>query len=125
LKARALVSWFVSKLLKKVKEHCVQKAQSLSSNHYVLPWCAQALAFIELPVDNINSQDFNFSLAVHFCQKLVAKMLRQEKMIKFFPFLSVFQRSDTHFRVALEAHQAVTIKARVCCVRVCSFNILV
>jgi hypothetical protein len=30
-----------------------------------LPWCAQALAFIELPVDNVNSQDFNVSFAVH------------------------------------------------------------
>jgi hypothetical protein len=39
--------------------------------------------------------------------------------------LSVFQRSVTHSRVALEAHQAVTIKAWVCCVRVRSFSILV
>jgi hypothetical protein len=39
-------------------------------------------------------------------------------------FLSGFQRSVTHSRAALEAHQAVTIKARVCCVRVRSFSIL-
>jgi hypothetical protein len=42
-----------------------------------------------------------------------------------FHFLSVFQRSVTHSRVALGAHLAVTIKARVCCVRVRSFSILV
>jgi hypothetical protein len=42
-----------------------------------------------------------------------------------FHFLSVFQRSVTHSRVALEAHQAVTIKARVFCMRVRSFSILV
>jgi hypothetical protein len=42
-----------------------------------------------------------------------------------FPFLSVFQRSVTHSRVALEAHQAVTIKARACCFRVRSLIILV
>jgi hypothetical protein len=58
------------KLLKNVKEHCVQKAQFLSSNHHVvLPWCAQALAFIELPVDNVNRQDFNVSFAVHLSVK--------------------------------------------------------
>jgi hypothetical protein len=42
-----------------------------------------------------------------------------------FHFLSVFQHSVTHLRVAFEAHQAVTIKARVCCVRVRSFSTLV
>jgi hypothetical protein len=30
-----------------------------------LPWCTQVLAFIELPVDNVNSQGFNGSFAVH------------------------------------------------------------
>jgi hypothetical protein len=29
------------------------------------PWCVQILVFIELPVDSINCQDFNVSLAVH------------------------------------------------------------
>jgi hypothetical protein len=42
-----------------------------------------------------------------------------------FHFSSVCQRSLLHSRVALEAHQAVTIKVRVCFVRVRSFNILV
>jgi hypothetical protein len=51
---------------KKIKEHCVQQAQFLFSNHrVVLPWCAQVLAFIELPVDSVNSQVFNVSFAVH------------------------------------------------------------
>jgi hypothetical protein len=51
---------------KQVKEHCVHEAQFLSSNHrVVLLWCAQHLAFTELPVDNVNSQDFNVSFAVN------------------------------------------------------------
>jgi hypothetical protein len=59
---------------KKVKEHCVQEAQFLSSNHHVvLPWCAQALAFIELPVDNVKSRFQCFICSASFCQKLVAK----------------------------------------------------
>jgi hypothetical protein len=53
------------KLLKKVKERSIQQAQFLSSSHRVLPWCSQALAFIELPVDSVISQGFNVSLAVH------------------------------------------------------------
>jgi hypothetical protein len=59
----------------------------LSPNHHaVLPLCAQALVFIELPVDNVNSQDVKFSLALHnFCQKhAVSKMLRHQKTVTFF-----------------------------------------
>jgi hypothetical protein len=41
-----------------------------------------------------------------------------------FQLLSVFQRSVTHSRVERGAHQAIAIKARVYCVRVCSFRIL-
>jgi hypothetical protein len=39
-----------------------------------------------------------------------------------FLFLSVFQRSVTHSRVAIDAHQAVLIKAKVCCVCVCTVS---
>jgi hypothetical protein len=54
------------KLLKNVKEHSVQQAQFLLSNHrVVLPWCTKALAFIELKVDNVISQGFNVSFSVH------------------------------------------------------------
>jgi hypothetical protein len=42
-----------------------QQAQFQSSNHHVWPWCTQALAFTELPVDNVNRQGFNVSPAVH------------------------------------------------------------
>jgi hypothetical protein len=42
-----------------------------------------------------------------------------------FPPLSVFQRFVTHSRVQRGAQQAVTIKARVCCVLVCSFSKIV
>jgi hypothetical protein len=57
-----------TKLLKKkkVKGRCIQHGQFLLFKHSViLPWCIQALAFIELPVNNVNSQSFNVSLAVH------------------------------------------------------------
>jgi hypothetical protein len=62
-------------LFKKVKEHTVQQAQFLSSNHrLVYPWCIHSLGFSELPVDNVNSQGINASLAVHHCKKFaVAK----------------------------------------------------
>jgi hypothetical protein len=56
---------FIISYSKKVKEHSVQQAQFLSSNHcVVLSWRTQALAFIELQVDNVNRQGFNVSLAV-------------------------------------------------------------
>jgi hypothetical protein len=51
-------------------------------------------------------------------------MLRQQTMVTFFQLVNVFQRSVTHSRVARAAHQTVTTKARVCCVRVCNFSIL-
>jgi hypothetical protein len=41
-----------------------------------------------------------------------------------FQFVSVFQRFVTNSRVALAAHQAVTIKAGACCVRKRNFSIL-
>jgi hypothetical protein len=41
-----------------------------------------------------------------------------------FQLVSVFEFSLTHARVECAAHQAVMIKARVCCVRVCNFSIL-
>jgi hypothetical protein len=51
---------------RKVKEHFVQQPQFLLFNlRVVLPWCTQALAFIELSVDNVNSEGFNVSLAKH------------------------------------------------------------
>jgi hypothetical protein len=51
---------------KKVKEHSVQQALLLSSNHPVVwPCCTQARAFIELPLEYVNSQGFNVSVAVH------------------------------------------------------------
>jgi hypothetical protein len=47
-----------------VKDHSVQQAQFLSSNHRaVLSWCNKALTFIEL--DNVIRQGFNVSFLVH------------------------------------------------------------
>jgi hypothetical protein len=59
------------KLLKKCQGTlCPSEAQFLLSNHrVVLPWCTHALAFIELPVHNVKSQDFHVSLVVHLFVK--------------------------------------------------------
>jgi hypothetical protein len=46
------------------------------------------------------------------------------KISPIFQLVSVFQRSVTQSSVAHAAHQAVTIKARVCCVCDCIFSIL-
>jgi hypothetical protein len=50
-------------------------------------------------------------------------MLRQEKTVIFL-IVGVIQLSVTHLKFACAAHQAVTMKAVVCCVRVCNFSIL-
>jgi hypothetical protein len=92
----------------------------VSSNYRgVVPWRPKALTFIELPVDNVKSQGFNVSSAVHLLSKT-----SYSKKLSFFSFVGVFQRSVTHSRVALAAHKAVTIKARACCMRVSNFGIL-
>jgi hypothetical protein len=67
----------------------VQQAQFQSSNHHVvLPWRTQAVVFSELPVDDVNSQGFNVSPAVHHFVRnsMWKKMLRQQKMVTFFNF---------------------------------------
>jgi hypothetical protein len=85
-----LANWYnmSNKLLKQVKEHSVQQAQFLSSNHHVvLPWCTQARAFIELLVDVVNSQGFNglkFPVLLFIRNLLKAKMQRQQKTVTFF-----------------------------------------
>jgi hypothetical protein len=74
-------------ILKENKEHFVQQAQFLLSNHRVVsPWCTQVLAFIELPMDNENSRAFKVSLAKHqFVRKnLWQKILRHQKTGTFF-----------------------------------------
>jgi hypothetical protein len=84
------------------------------------------MAFIELPVDNVNSQDFNVSFAVHLSVKICcSKNAEAAENDHIVHFLNVFQRFVTHSRVALEAHQAVKIKAGVCCVRERSLSVLV
>jgi hypothetical protein len=55
-------------------EHSFQQAQFLSPNHLVvLPWCTQAQAFTELPVDNVISQGFKVPLSVHHFVKIVLR----------------------------------------------------
>jgi hypothetical protein len=79
-------------------------------------------------VDNVNSQGFDVSLAGHF----FARNLRQKKKNDeaaenghILKFVRSFSRlCHIHARGARAAHQAVTIKSRVCCVRVCNFSIL-
>jgi hypothetical protein len=83
----------------------------------VLSWCTQALAFIELPVDNVNSQGFDVSLSVHrFVKKKTCcgKFFEAAENGHICQLLSVFQRSVTQSRVAFAAHQTVAIKAGVC-----------
>jgi hypothetical protein len=41
----------------------------LSNHRVVLPWCTQALAFIELSLDNVTSQGVNVSLAAQYFVK--------------------------------------------------------
>jgi hypothetical protein len=54
------------KLQKKSEVKSVQQSQFLLSNHCViLSWCTQDLGFIELPVNDDNSQSFYISLSVH------------------------------------------------------------
>jgi hypothetical protein len=62
----------------------------------------------------------------NFCQKhAVSKMLRHQKTVTFFNVWTFFNaQSHTHTRVAHTAHQAIAIKAEVCCVRGCNFTIL-
>jgi hypothetical protein len=63
------------------------------SNHIVVsPWCTQALTFIELPVDNINSRGFNVSLAKHhfFSETFCLKNAEAAENRHIFQLLSVF-----------------------------------
>jgi hypothetical protein len=97
----------------------------LFNHRVVLLWCTKVLPFIELLVDDFNSQSFNVSLSVHH---LVRNLLWQNAEAAenghIFQLLSVFQRSVTHSRVARAARQAVAIKARVCFLLVCDYSIL-
>jgi hypothetical protein len=52
-----------------------------------------------------------FHLQCFFLPETCRKNAEAAENGHIFYFLSVFQRSVTHSRVALEAHQAVTIKA--------------
>jgi hypothetical protein len=79
------------------------------------------MAFIGFLVDNVNSQSFNVSIAVHH---FVRNLLWAAKISHIFQTVSVFQCSVTLSRVAHAAHQAVVIKAGVCCLHVCNFSIL-
>jgi hypothetical protein len=85
------------------------------------------MAFIEEPVDNVISQGFKVPLSVHLIilpKTCCGKNAEAAQHCHICQLLNVFQRSVTHSRVARAAHQAVTIKAGVSCVRVCKFSIL-
>jgi hypothetical protein len=70
-------------------------------------------------------EGFNVSLAVHHLSKTCCgKYAEAAKKGEYFQLLSVFQRPLIHSRVVPAAHQAVKIKAGVCCVHVCNFSIL-
>jgi hypothetical protein len=98
------------KLLKKATEHSGQ--QALPSNHrVVLSWCTPTLVFNEPPVDNVavKASIFNFQYII-LSETFCCKNAESAENGQIF-FLSVFQRSVTHSRVARVAHQAVAIKA--------------
>jgi hypothetical protein len=46
----------------------------LFNHRVVLPWCTPALAFIELPLNKLTSQNFNISHAVKIVKKIVFKI---------------------------------------------------
>jgi hypothetical protein len=87
----------------------------LCNHRVVLPWCTKALAFIELPVDNVNSQSFNVSFAVHrFVRNLLWQKCWGSKNQSHFSNRERFSMlCHTLERVACAAHQAVVIKAKV------------
>jgi hypothetical protein len=66
-----------------------------------------------------------FIFSASFCQKLVlTNLLRQQQNTHVCQIVIVEKRSVTHSRVARAAHQVVTIKAGVCCVRVWNTSIV-
>jgi hypothetical protein len=93
-----------------------------ASLHFNLNKETQTLGLIEIPVDSINSHGF-YGLRVvhHFVRKLWQKDRKNQShfstrfLLTFFCFNALPHIS----RVAQAGHQAVAIKARVCCVRVC------
>jgi hypothetical protein len=63
----------------------------LSSNRrVVLPWCNQAPVFIEVPVDCVNSQGFNVSLAVHQFVTFCGQKAEAAENSTIFQLVSVF-----------------------------------
>jgi hypothetical protein len=62
--------------------------------------------------------------SIVFSETLSGKNAEAVENWQSFQLMSVFQRSVTHSRVKREAHQAYAIKARVFCVRVCTFSII-
>jgi hypothetical protein len=54
----------------------------LSNHHVVLPRCTQALAFIELPGDNVASLGFNLLLSVHHIVRTLYEKKNDEEATK-------------------------------------------
>jgi hypothetical protein len=63
-------------------------------------------------------------LCIIFSETCSGKNAKAAENSHIFQLVNLFQRSLSHSRVARATHQAVTIKARVCCVHVCKFSIL-
>jgi hypothetical protein len=79
----------------------------LSNHHVGLHRCTQALAFIELSVDNGNSQGFNVLLTVHHCVRNL-RLWKNEAT------------ENGHMFQPVCVFYAVLIRAKVCCVHVCN-----
>jgi hypothetical protein len=63
-------------------------------------------------------------LCIIFVRNFLWKNAEAAKISQISEQMSVFQRFVAKSRVACAAHQAVTIKAGVCCVNACNFSIL-
>jgi hypothetical protein len=76
--------------------------------------------FVEVPVDNVNSQGFNVLLAVHqFAQTLLWQKCRDSKIQSLILSWYFFKSSVTHFRVTHAPHHTKLLQSSLLCVCVC------
>jgi hypothetical protein len=71
----------------------------------------------------VKASIFHF-LCIIVSETCCGKNAEAAKISQISQLMSILQRFVTKSRVACAAHQAVTIKACVCCVNVCNFSIL-
>jgi hypothetical protein len=92
---------------KKLKNTLCNRLFLYSNHRVVLPWCSQSLAFIELLVDNVNSQAFNILLAVRYLAETRCGKNAEAAENGYICNSDLFQCFVTCCAVALAAHQAI------------------